>query len=803
MIRSLVASAAFSSLILAVPASAAPRPISVSARTVGEAAYEIARQTGANFSIQGSVPLSRRVPAIRGRLDAASAFRVLAKAGGFQVRKVGPNSFILTARPPSPAKARGEAPARAKVTRTIVAAPPVATVENSEIVVTASKRDTRLRSFPGQWARIDGDVFRSLGVAGSDAIESRSDGFSSTHLGAGRNKLFIRGIADSSFSGPTQSPVGQYFGDTRTSYSGPDPDLKLVDMQAVEILAGPQGTLYGSGALGGIVLLKPNMPAQSKFVGNASVGSSITAHGDAGYDISAVLNAPVWSGAAIRLTGYAAREGGYIDNQATGSHNINDVSVRGGRGILSAEVSPGWMVDFVAAGQDIDGADSQYAEEEGNRLTRNSLVDQPFSSEYALGSVVIRKDSGLLRFRSTTTATRQEVREIFDASLPGRVRDLRQSSKARAVSNETRVWRPMEDGYSWLAGVSTIVHTYRIARRSKENGSFTLLGGATNRVRESTAYGEVGVQIVPAVDVSAGARFTVSEISGQGMHLSPLAALRLSEEKPNRTERRLLPTASILVRAANDLTFYGRYQQGFRPGGLSIANDVARFYENDRLATGEIGFRWGAASNTPLQLQGSATLSRWRDIQADYLDPTGLPVTDNIGDGRVWTINATGSWSIAPDLRLEGGLAWNRGRITNPTAAFEMLARASAMSTPDISLAHQMSIPNIAKVVARAAIDWRSDLGSDWSVEANAYARYVGKSRLGVGPQLGRKQGQYLDTGAVVRLQRGSRGLSLSVLNLIDEVGDRFAFGAPIASGADQITPLRPRTIRLGFEQAF
>ncbi|WP_432490608.1 TonB-dependent receptor plug domain-containing protein, partial [Flavonifractor plautii] len=75
------------------------------------------------------------------------------------------------------------------------------------------------------------------------------------------NKLFIRGIADSSFSGPTQSPVGQYFGDMRTTYSGPDPDLKLVDMQSVEILEGPQGTLYGSGALGGIVLLRPSMPS--------------------------------------------------------------------------------------------------------------------------------------------------------------------------------------------------------------------------------------------------------------------------------------------------------------------------------------------------------------------------------------------------------------------------------------------------------------------------------------------------------------------------------------------------------------
>ena len=116
------------------------------------------------------------------------------------------------------------------------------------------------RRLAAAWSRIAGEEFVGLGIRGADALEARSVGFSSTHLGSGRNKLFIRGIADSSFSGPTQSPVGVYFDDVRTGYNGADPDLKLVDMHSVEILEGPQGTLYGSGALGGIVLLRPNKP---------------------------------------------------------------------------------------------------------------------------------------------------------------------------------------------------------------------------------------------------------------------------------------------------------------------------------------------------------------------------------------------------------------------------------------------------------------------------------------------------------------------------------------------------------------
>jgi hypothetical protein len=88
-------------------------------------------------------------------------------------------------------------------------------------------------------------------------------------------------------------------------------------------------------------------------------------------------------------------------------------------------------------------------------------------------------------------------------------------------------------------------------------------------------------------------------------------------------------------------------------------------------------------------------------------------------------------------------------------------------------------------------------------LDTNIYARYVGRSRLGVGPHLGEEQGQYIDSGLVLRASDKRRAVSLTVTNLTDEIGNRFAFGAPIATGADQITPLKPRTVRLGFELAF
>jgi len=82
----------------------------------------------------------------------------------------------------------------------------------------------------------------------------------STNLGTGRNKIFIRGVADSSFNGPSQSIVGQYLGDVRLTFNAPDPDLELYDIARVEVLEGPQGTLYGAGSLGGVVRVCPARP---------------------------------------------------------------------------------------------------------------------------------------------------------------------------------------------------------------------------------------------------------------------------------------------------------------------------------------------------------------------------------------------------------------------------------------------------------------------------------------------------------------------------------------------------------------
>ena len=230
-------------------------------------------------------------------MDAADALARVAKASGLKLKKVGANSYLLLAGNPSPPKRAERSKPTVKVPK---AEPAPATNEGEEVIVVASKRDTLSQRFAGQWLQIDGEEFAPLGVPGTEAIEARSVGFSSTHLGAGRNKLFIRGIADSSFSGPTQSPVGQYFGDMRTGYSGPDPDLKLVDMQVGRNPRRAAGHALRLGrAWAASSCLKPNMPSFGRMSGLVGAGTTVNLARRCGLRFVGSAQCSDWRNAAL------------------------------------------------------------------------------------------------------------------------------------------------------------------------------------------------------------------------------------------------------------------------------------------------------------------------------------------------------------------------------------------------------------------------------------------------------------------------------------------------------------------------
>lgn len=774
-------------LVAAAPAQAEEVRIDAPAGRAGDAAAAIARQTGTSIVIADSDLAARRVPAIRGRFTPREAVQRLASAIGARPVSAGSMGWRLVAETrAAPRRTASRPPPRAAPPPP----PPPPPAVGPPIVVLASKRDVRLRDYAGQITILDGGALVLGGPGGTDRIAERVASVTSTYLGSGRNKLFIRGIADSSFTGPTQATVGQYFGDLRLSYNSPDPDLRLTDMEKVEVLEGPQGTLYGAGSLGGIIRLVPNEPEPGVASLSGSVGGTATMHGSPGGDAGAVMNLPLaGETATLRLVVDAETQGGYIDKPLLGREDVNRTNVYGGRAFARVDAGGGWTIDLIGIAQRIDGEDSQYADRDGDPLTRSARVTEGFGADYLQGQLVVSGEIGAIRFRSSTGIVGQELEERYDATAPDEpARLFVQNNDSQMIANETRLWQPMEGRFGWVVGAS-FTHNRTELTRSFDGAEMRIAStGVENGIDEATLYGEASYRLHDGLVATAGGRVTRSELSGEGEDVSQMIALARADVTAERAETVFLPSASITANLLSDTTLYIKYQEGFRPGGLAIDGEFVRRFESDRTATFEIGGRVGQPGTGPFDLSGSLAFTRWRDIQADFIDPFGLPTTANIGDGQIWTATLAGGVAVTPGLRLEGGLSWNRSRIESPRTL--MLAKIG-------------QVPNIANVNARAGFDYERQLGGEMFLTARGWARYVGESRLGVGPELGDPQGDYLDSGLTVRVGRERIGLTLGLTNILDAEGNRFALGTPFEIGREQITPLRPRTLRLGLDFTF
>jgi iron complex outermembrane recepter protein len=789
----------FAILSLALPtvASAADkRVIDVPKTTLARALPVLSRQTGVSISVVDGTLWQYGVRRVRGRMTVAEAIERLLAGSNARAVQVSATSWRIELRAPDRKLARPvvKSPRRGASPRTQDPPSVVATPPPQEIIVTASKTDMPASQYAGVATLLDGDDLAFGGERGTDSILSRMASISSTYLGSGRNKLFIRGIADSSFTGPTQATVGQYLGDVRLSYNAPDPDLRLYDIRSVEVLEGPQGTLYGAGSLGGIIRITPKAPDPREVDLQAIAGVSLTQHGAPGGDIAAIANVPLGdAGHAVRLVGYSLTDGGYIDNPLLGQKNVNRIFVYGGRGTLRLEAGDDWTVDVGGIYQAITSDDAQYTDKNATPLIRNSLVEQASTARYGSAQLVVMKDWENLHLQSSHAYIDHDLTERFDASLAGAPpRLLDQRNDTRLFTSETRLSRPYYNGLGWVIGASFIDNR---TQQRREFGDPTLrapVTGVTNQITEFTAYGEAHVELFPHVVASGGLRFTHARLGGMGEDVTYAVALAGSQITAHRTEKDALPSASLLFAPLPELSLYVRYQEGFRPGGLAIDCGFVTRFRNDHVTTYEVGARVDHKGSLPFDAKFSLSHSRWLDIQADFVDGNGFPTTANIGDGWITSVSASLAVRPTPELSLELGGVYNQSRVDklSPRLAFVSLDRLG-------------QIPNVASHAFRGAINYIVPV-DDKEFRVNAWANYVGPSRLGIGPVLGEGQGDYIDTGLAMRLGDNRRGFSLTLTNLFDAKGNRFSLGTPFVEGRDgYLTPMRPRTIRLAFDIAY
>jgi outer membrane receptor protein involved in Fe transport len=655
------------------------------------------------------------------------------------------------------------------------------------VVVTGAKREQSLRTIPISIAVIDGAALASPGMAGgSRAALLRDAAMSSTNLGPGRDRQYIRGVADSPFLGPSQATVSVQFDEARATYDGPDPDLRLIDVAQVEILKGPQGPLYGTGALGGVFRIVPRRPdlAQWRIQGGTQVTSVAGGATAAGADL--VLNAPLVDGRiALRAVAYASTEPGWIDNTA-GRSNANDTRIRGGRVALRSLLPGEWELDLQAVAQAATSSDSQYLTGASHPPRRSNILKEPHDSDFLLGAVTARGQLLGQHALLTASVISHEADGMLDASqsaaawdvaAPVRYFDNRQY---QLVNQELRLWSGADGQPGWLLGAS------HLSARSDIAGTLLPADGAdrdvlqhSQHVQETALFGEIGVPLAMRLRATLGLRVFRSAIENERADSG-------EESASASVVNAATPSVALDWRSADQRQFvYLRYARAIRPGGLSGAidpedDDVSRF-DADELSNVDLGMRLQLVDGM-LSLQGAVFATRWSHIQSDYLLPNGLVGTRNVGDGRNLGVEATATWSADDRWRFEAGATLQHARLHQ--SAEEEREDFRLPVVPDMRL--RGSISRTFELV-----DWRVVLGAD--------VNYVGAAHLSFEEALDRKTPGYATFDARFGLRRAGLEISLYAANLLDSHADTFAFGNPFSiRNGPQHTPLRPRSITLG-----
>lgn len=780
-------------MLVTLPAAvhAEETEVDVPAGVLGQAAATLSRQARIDVGVEDGSLARVATPPVRGRMSAHAALDRLLRGtpatwkrgrGGLYHIVPRPRAAVVTA-PRAELTLRSQ-PARAP-------APPI------EIVVTASKRASPLASYAGTAVVLDGEGLSEGGtVIGSHAVTLRHAGVGSTHFGSGRNKLFLRGIIDSSFNGPTQATTAQYVDHVRINYNGPDPDLRLVDVAAVEVLEGPQGTLYGTGTLGGLIRVVTRPPQFDRVSAEASIGASFVSHGRPGGDASLILNLPLTREVGARAVAYTMRDGGYLDNPSLGLSNTNGVSVRGGRAALRI-IRGDWTFDLGGAMQSIRADDSHWSDSNGPPLLRTIAAREPYGSHYRHASLTAARTAGDVDVVWNLSVVRRSMTQRFGNGTSEAPLLVTQRDGSELVVSETRVTRHGPDGTGWVIGLSVLDSRSRTTRSDglgtgAAGNDETVRQCASNLASEITLFGEAGVRLAPMLVATAGLRLGGTHLRGAAWAKENLVAWP-GNGKPmvaalTRAHITAMPSFALSLRPSASLLLYARYQRGFRAGGVGMAGYRPEVHRGDSLDSWEIGQRW-TPRDDDIELAMALSFARWDGILAEVVSQSGDLMTTHIGDGEILTVEAHAAWRLSPAWTLRGGVSLNQSRLTR-----------SAIGTITLKGAR---LPNVPRVGLQASLRREWTFGSGFGVSLSVDLRYVGRSRIGAGPLLDTEQGDYLDDRILLRIGRAGHGFSIQVVNLTDSRQNRFALGTPYRIQELQTTPQPPRAVRLGFDAVF
>jgi outer membrane receptor protein involved in Fe transport len=798
--------AAGSALLAAPPALAAESPsyeFHIAPKPLSEALIDFAVQS--NLSIGGVSACAGRTEGLSGRYTVDDGLKLLLEGANCRYRHVASDTVrILPLERAEPAPApQGQGPGPAPP-------PPRAQPDMmlQEVVVTATKRSAVVDQLPYAISALGSEALQAAGAVNIDDLASQLTSFSTTNLGPGRDKILIRGLSDGVFTGRTQSTVGVYLDDVPITYNAPDPDLHIGDLDTIEVLRGPQGTLYGGGTMSGIYRIVPRKPELDAVSGSFRGGLTQTDGGGLGDEIEATVNAPlVKDRLAIRAMAYQDVVGGYIDNINLHQSQI-DRSVRtGGRGYVRGEIDPSLTLTVGGTYQAIHSNDTQYISPNLGRLHRANLVREGSDNNFGHVEAVIEKIGGWGEFRSTTSWVRHDFSSLADASnalplfgftTPG-VGSYDEPSKIDMLV-EDAVWTsPSAGRLQWLAGLYgalTQERTDAFVRAGEMTAAPAELLYQEHRsdhLSEAAVYGEATWSFTDALQATLGARGFLDRVETRSTVNNP----QTNASRPfggGLDGNGISPKAALSYKLPGGQLLYALVEEGHRAGGFNTGGLIGavfvtsptalglhREFGGDELWNYEVGAKLSFFGDR-LRVRTAGFYNAWKNIQTDQFLISGLSYTANAGDGR--------------NLGLETEL---QVRLTpNWTLQANALVDEPVLEKPNPGFVAKVDLPGVPDVLAGARTEYRFPLPFGMSGLLSADARYVGRSHLTFNPLINAPMGGYVLARLSAQASYGRWRLAAFLSNPTNESGNTFSYGNPFNfQQVREVTPQRPRSLRI------
>ncbi len=354
-----------------------------------------------------------------------------------------------------------------------------------EVIVTATKRPERARDIAGSVSAMSGAQLEAIGAQSFQDYLTRTPGVVFNAGPLGDSTAIIRGVGTSVGKDQGQGPTGYYINEiplTEPGYAINIPDIDTYDVERVEVLRGPQGTLFGSSALGGAINFVAREASTSGFDAAVQTSASSTHHsdGDVNYSGKGMINVPLSDTFAIRGVAYYRTEAGYLDNIGTSRKASNEQTDKGGRFSAVWNPAEGTKVSLLSLYDKNSTPDFGYRYPLLGEFARNTVVPEPVEYELQLHSLRLDQDVGfatltaLVGYSEKERSLTNDYTEFYGAGLPNPTPYF-DKGKSESRSYELRLASPKGEKFDYLIGVMG-TSTDKVFRDSiTSEGSFAIL----------------------------------------------------------------------------------------------------------------------------------------------------------------------------------------------------------------------------------------------------------------------------------------------------------------------------------------